>query len=186
MLFRLGDLAGALALFEQVLEISSRTLPEDHPDLQAARGNLAATLSMLGDLRGARALEEQVLEIRSRTLPDDHPDLQSARGNLAVTIAAQSACLPGGGEDENQGGRESCGKLILALCQAQTHAVRTVLLASPSREAEERCARLVEQLDIVLSFARGFGVFAALRSRRRAWRAGPRTRRGTWIYAPRS
>ncbi|MEQ8766697.1 MAG: CHAT domain-containing tetratricopeptide repeat protein, partial [Planctomycetota bacterium] len=83
----LGDLPGARALQEQVLEVLSRTLPEDHPDLQTARLNLAGTMADLGDLPGARALFEQVLEFLSRTLPEDHPLLQTARGNLALTMA---------------------------------------------------------------------------------------------------
>jgi tetratricopeptide (TPR) repeat protein len=75
----LGDLRGALALQEQVFAIRSRTLPDDHPDLQLARLNLAGTKNALGDLRGALALEEQVFAVFSQTLPDDHPDLQAAR-----------------------------------------------------------------------------------------------------------
>ncbi len=67
-------------------DFRSRTLPEDHPDLQAARLNLALTIRALGDLHGARALEEQALAVLSRTLPEDHPNLQRARGNLAMTM----------------------------------------------------------------------------------------------------
>ncbi len=84
----LGDLAGARALLEEVLEAFSRTLPQGHHDLQAARINLAGTIKAQGDLAGARVLEEAVLEVFSRTLPRDHPDFQTAQGNLAVTIKA--------------------------------------------------------------------------------------------------
>ena len=38
---------------EQVLAVQSGALPDDHPDLQAARGNLALTKQALGDLPGA-------------------------------------------------------------------------------------------------------------------------------------
>jgi tetratricopeptide (TPR) repeat protein len=69
-------------------------MPDDHPDLQRARGDLAVTIKALGDLPRAKALEERILEVRTRTLPDDHPDLQLARGNLAVTIKALGD-LPG-------------------------------------------------------------------------------------------
>jgi len=61
-LFELGSFAhacGALHAAERarraVLEIRSRTLPEDHRDLQAARLNLPTTIYSLGDLPGARA-----------------------------------------------------------------------------------------------------------------------------------
>ncbi|MEQ8766232.1 MAG: tetratricopeptide repeat protein, partial [Planctomycetota bacterium] len=85
----LEDLEVARALSEQVLEVRSLTLPEDHPDLQTARQNLAVMKKALGDLAGARALEEHVLEVRSRILPGDHPDVQAAKWRLASTIAAQ-------------------------------------------------------------------------------------------------
>ncbi len=83
----LGDLGGALALEERVLEVRTRTLPPDHPHLVLARQNVAVTKKEMGDLRGALALEDQVLEARARTLPDDHPDLQMARQNLSITRA---------------------------------------------------------------------------------------------------
>jgi hypothetical protein len=73
----LGDLQEARALQEKVLEVWSRTLPDDHRELQVARHNLAATVRTLGDVRGARVLEEKVLEVFSRTLRDDDPDLPS-------------------------------------------------------------------------------------------------------------
>jgi CHAT domain-containing protein/tetratricopeptide (TPR) repeat protein len=84
----LGDWRTARALDEKIVEVYSRTLPDDAPDLQLARENLAGALYSLGDLHGARALEENVYEIRSRTLPDDHPELQDVRQDLATTIAA--------------------------------------------------------------------------------------------------
>jgi CHAT domain-containing protein len=73
-------------LQEKVLEVRTQTLPDHHPDLQAARANLAATLQLIGDYEGARVLEEKVLEVLTRTLPDHHPHLQMARGNLGTTI----------------------------------------------------------------------------------------------------
>ena len=152
-----------------MLEVESRTLPDDHPDLQAARGNLAVTIEALGDLAGARALEEKVLEVRSRTLPDEHPDLQLARGNLAETIARQlgRAGRTSGAEGENarerEGGRARCADLIGALCRAQVRAARDAILGSPGREAEERCSSLAKKLDVSLSFASGYGVFEPLR-----------------------
>jgi len=89
-----GDPKAAERAWRGELEVWTRTLPDDDPHLQAARGNLALAIKELGDLKGARALEEKVLEVRTRALPDDHPDLQAARLNLAVTIEAQGD-LPG-------------------------------------------------------------------------------------------
>jgi CHAT domain-containing protein/tetratricopeptide (TPR) repeat protein len=86
MAWRLGDLDAARVLQEAVLEVRSRTLADDHPDLQVARANLALSLKAVGDLPAARALEEKVLEIRSAALAEDHPELQWARNNLAATL----------------------------------------------------------------------------------------------------
>jgi len=83
-----GELKAAKRMWEQVLAVRTRTLPDDHPDLQRARSGLAQTIKLLGDLVGARALEEQVLAVYTRTLPDEHLDLQRARGNLVVTMAS--------------------------------------------------------------------------------------------------
>ncbi len=80
------DPHAARVAWGKVLEIRTRTLPEDSPDLQAARLNVARAIKMLGDPQGARALEEQVFEVFSRTLPRDHPELQAAKWNLAATI----------------------------------------------------------------------------------------------------
>jgi len=81
-----GDLKGSERARRRALEIRTRTLPDDHPDVLKARQNLAQSIFELGDLVEARTLLEQVLDVYSRTLPDDHSDLQVARGNLAVTI----------------------------------------------------------------------------------------------------
>ena len=81
-----GDLRSAERAWRRVLEVRSRTLPDEHPDLQTTRRSLADTIYELGDLQGARRLEEKVLEVCSRTLPDNHPDLASARHSLAVTM----------------------------------------------------------------------------------------------------
>ncbi len=83
-----GDVSAARTAWEAVLDVRSKALPDDHPDLQTARQSLAAALTEQGDLHGARALEEQVLAVLARTLPEDDPMLQAARGNLAWTIKA--------------------------------------------------------------------------------------------------
>ena len=81
------DLVNVQRAWEEALVVRSRTLPADHPNLQATRGNLAAVRYTLGDLEGARVLQEAVLEVQSQTLPPDHPDLQMGRSNLAATLS---------------------------------------------------------------------------------------------------
>ena len=82
----MGDIAGARAVFEAVLEARERSLPADHPKLLASRLNLAVLMKQMGDLAGARALEESALEAYERSLPADHPELLRARLNLASSM----------------------------------------------------------------------------------------------------
>ena len=63
----------------------SATLPDDHPNLQTARGSLAAIKYQLGDLGGARALQEKAVAVFSASLAADDIDLQRARFHLANT-----------------------------------------------------------------------------------------------------
>jgi CHAT domain-containing protein len=46
-MYLLGDLEGARSLFEQVYANSVKMLPDDHPDLQKVRENLAGTLAAI-------------------------------------------------------------------------------------------------------------------------------------------
>ncbi len=140
----------------------SRALSDDHKSVQLARENLANTLVMQGELAPARALHEKVLEVHSRALPDDHPELQMVRRNLAITIAMEQA------RDRDSAGAAAgsarCTELIRDLCRAQVTAARAAILWSPSREAEERCASVVLDLDTSLSFTQGYGAFEPLRA----------------------
>ena len=93
----LGDVAAARSLFEKVVDVRARTLPDHHPDLQGARGNLAAAMRQQGDLVSARALEEETLEAFSGTHPDDHVDLSLLAVDDALLIAeAVRGTLPAG------------------------------------------------------------------------------------------
>jgi len=63
-------LAAAIrALFEHVLAVERRVLPEGHPDLLRGQANLGAVLRELGDLEGALPLLEGVHRAWSRALP---------------------------------------------------------------------------------------------------------------------
>ena len=89
-----GDLPGARALQEKVLEALRRVLGEAHPDTLTSMNSLAGTLRSQGDLPGARALEEKVLEVRRRVLGEEHLDTLSGMNNLAGTLWNQGD-LPG-------------------------------------------------------------------------------------------
>ncbi|MFT5049214.1 MAG: hypothetical protein ACI8QZ_000604 [Chlamydiales bacterium] len=82
------SLRGSRDAWERAARHRMRSLPEDHPELIAARGNLANSMQAMGDLSGARALNESVLAAYERTLPEDHPNLLRARLNLANPMQA--------------------------------------------------------------------------------------------------
>lgn len=84
-----GDLAGARALKEQVLEGLRRRFGADHPETWTAMNNLAFTLRAQGEWSRARDLEEQVLAALRRKLGPEHPDTLSAMSNLSMTLYAQ-------------------------------------------------------------------------------------------------
>ncbi len=149
-----GDHIGAHATLEQVLEVLSRTLPPGHPDLEKARANVASASMALGNFADAREQLEQVLEACSRTLPEHHPDLQWLRQNLAVAIACGRTS-----EDEGEEGRAKFVELTGEFTRSIAHVAREALLSGSSREAEERCANLSDDLGRALSFAEGLGVF---------------------------
>ena len=85
-MWAMGDLAGARALLESVLEGYERTRPAEALDLLRTRQNLATFMDEMGDLASARVLLESVLEVYERTLPPDHPDLLACRSNLAKSM----------------------------------------------------------------------------------------------------
>ncbi len=158
-LHEVGDFARAHELFAQVLGLLSRTLPADHPSLQDARVNTAVTLKAMGDLAGARVLENEVLEFRTATLPPDHPGLQKIRANLASTIARQRAVESDAGRAANDGEGAAFASLVRDFILSLGRSAREALLSSSSREAEERCANLTEDVGRALSLAEGVGAF---------------------------
>ena len=84
-----GDLAGARALLDQVVEPNRRLLGAEHPSTLIAMNNLAQTVHAQGDLAGARKLQEQVLEARRRLLGPEHPDTLTTMNDVAETMKAQ-------------------------------------------------------------------------------------------------
>jgi hypothetical protein len=79
-----GDPAGAVTAYEQLLTDLVRVLGLDHPDTMTARGNQARFRSEAGDPEGAASAFEQLLEDYQRVLGTDHPDTLDARDALAA------------------------------------------------------------------------------------------------------
>jgi CHAT domain-containing protein/tetratricopeptide (TPR) repeat protein len=84
----IGDLRGARALKQKVLDVFAATLADDADNLQMARGSLASTLMELGELEAALALQQKVLAIFSAKHPEEHPRMQMAQMSVAMTLSA--------------------------------------------------------------------------------------------------
>jgi tetratricopeptide (TPR) repeat protein len=83
-----GDLAQAIALYEETLTNITRVQGPNHPDTLIARDKLATAYKEAGDLTRAIGLYEQILVDATRVLGPDHPDTLIARNNLASTCEA--------------------------------------------------------------------------------------------------
>ncbi len=84
-----GDLDGARALYDEVVEAHKEVLGERHPDTLASKNNLAGLLQAQGDLDGARALYDEVVETRKEVLGERHPATLTSKNNLAGLLRAQ-------------------------------------------------------------------------------------------------
>ncbi|WP_426514672.1 tetratricopeptide repeat protein [Dactylosporangium sp. McL0621] len=83
-----GQIAEAVAAFEQLLTDCGRVFGEDHPDTLAARNNLAGAYRDAGHVTEAVAAFEQLLPDRRRVLGNDHPDTAAVRDGLAAAREA--------------------------------------------------------------------------------------------------
>jgi hypothetical protein len=88
-LYKRGDHGEAAALFEQVLAIQRRVLPEDRPDIASSLNNLANCHSSQGEYDKAVLLREEALAVQRRLLPEDHPHIAASLNNLASCHTSQ-------------------------------------------------------------------------------------------------
>lgn len=83
----LGGFQGAYVLDAKVVDSLAATVADRHPDLLAARSDLASDLHGLGRYAESLALQEQVLEAYRRILPDpQHPRILLATHALAIAL----------------------------------------------------------------------------------------------------
>ncbi|NEP56639.1 MAG: tetratricopeptide repeat protein [Symploca sp. SIO2G7] len=76
-------------LYEQVIEINKRSLPEYHPDLAINLSNLAQLYSSQGRYSEAEPLYIQAIQINKRSLSEDHPYLANSLNKLAQLYYSQ-------------------------------------------------------------------------------------------------
>ena len=81
-----GDLPGARALQQRVLDVQSRVLGPEHPQALTAINNLAVTLSNQGDLSTARTLDERAFAVARGRLGEQHPLTFMSAWNLFKTL----------------------------------------------------------------------------------------------------
>lgn len=81
-----GDYDGALALYQQSLEIARRIFGPEHPSVATTMNNMAAVYEARGDLDHALALYQESLEIAERILGENHPDVASILNNVASVL----------------------------------------------------------------------------------------------------
>ena len=82
------DLAGAQELGEKTVLSWEKVTDPNHPNTQAARGNLAIVLRMRGYPAAAREMNESVLAGLRRLYAYDHPSTLVVMTNLASDLAA--------------------------------------------------------------------------------------------------
>jgi hypothetical protein len=105
----MGDLPAARELQEKVVEVRTRVLGPEHPNILSSINNLATTLLSMGDLPAARELQEKVVDVFTRVLGPEHPQTSSSMqwlGHHPVPNRAHvSSCRAsrGGGEHAHQG-----------------------------------------------------------------------------------
>jgi serine/threonine-protein kinase len=86
-LSRAGKHAEARAALERALELETKAMGPDHPDLAIMLGNLGIVVSNGGEAAEALPLLERAAAIRERSLGPDHPDTIRALHNLGIALA---------------------------------------------------------------------------------------------------
>ncbi|KAH7087860.1 hypothetical protein FB567DRAFT_355749 [Paraphoma chrysanthemicola] len=80
-----GRYEEAVLAYTRELEISRRTLGEDHVDTLTSMHNLALTYTYRGQLKLAKEMQVKVLEVQKRVLGDEHLHTLKSMNNLALT-----------------------------------------------------------------------------------------------------
>jgi tetratricopeptide (TPR) repeat protein len=78
----MGEYSKALSYYEKDLEISQKTLPQNHPDLACSYNNIGLVYENIGDFTKALSFYERTMAIGQRSLPVDHPNLQATRDSI--------------------------------------------------------------------------------------------------------
>ncbi|MEQ1651878.1 MAG: CHAT domain-containing tetratricopeptide repeat protein [Hyphomicrobium sp.] len=84
-----GDIQGASRFFERAVEIYSKVLPPDHPDLATSLNNLGYDRYRHGRYNEAEAFYSKALDVRERVLKANDPAIADTLTNLAELYKAR-------------------------------------------------------------------------------------------------
>ena len=98
-----GDYEKALEYYGKALEISERTLGNDHPDTATTYNNMGLAYQAQGEYEKALEYYGTALEVSERVLGSDHPDTATTYSNMAGVYQVQG---------EYEKALEYCGKAL--------------------------------------------------------------------------
>ncbi|MDG2185688.1 MAG: tetratricopeptide repeat protein, partial [Mariniblastus sp.] len=84
-----GKYDEALPYFSEVLEVSRRTLGDEHPSTLRSINNMGVLLSNEGKYDEAQPYFTEALEVSRRTLGDDHPETLASISNMGNLLSTQ-------------------------------------------------------------------------------------------------
>ncbi|KAL9473780.1 hypothetical protein ACSS6W_008160 [Trichoderma asperelloides] len=87
--FLLGKYQDAESFYNQVLELQTKMLGAEHPDMLASMNNLASIFYKQGRYNKAEVIYRQVLELQTKVLGAEHPDMLISMNNLAAVLCSQ-------------------------------------------------------------------------------------------------
>ncbi len=79
-----GKYTEAIGVYEKALEISQKTLSENHPDLATSYNNIGTVYNNMGEYLKALPYLASALDILQRSLPSNNPHLQLCKDNLEL------------------------------------------------------------------------------------------------------
>ncbi|KAL2690006.1 hypothetical protein Neosp_004072 [[Neocosmospora] mangrovei] len=85
-LVKKDDIAGAEKIYQEILDLGTEVLGEEHPHRLACRSNLASILERKGEYAEAEVIYRDVWELQQRTLGDRNPDTIASYNKLANAL----------------------------------------------------------------------------------------------------
>jgi tetratricopeptide (TPR) repeat protein len=88
-----GEYKEAIIFSEKSLEINSKNLPPNHPDIATSYNNVGLLYTNMGDYAKALSTHEKALQIQQQSLPLNHPDLAFSYNNIGSVYEKMGECM---------------------------------------------------------------------------------------------